>query len=146
MLGYAERMDNIQAAVLNIKLPYLDKWNDRRNAIAKIYKKELSDYVQCLDVSNHKTCSYYVFPLLTKERDALQKYLQDNDIGTNIYYPIPLHQQPVYAKTYNMTPSVPIAEYRAKNTIAIPMHPFLTTKEIKYIIKTIKRFFEKKET
>lgn len=141
ILWYAERMDNLQAGILNIKLPYLDKNNKKRNEIAEQYNQTVSQYVNILKANKHKYSSYYIYPVWTDKRDELVSYLKSKNIATSIYYPIPLHKQPIYQETYGTDTHCPVADMLADTNVAIPMHPYLSTKEVKYIIKEVCNFF-----
>jgi len=138
ILGSNERMDAIQAAILNIKLKYLINWNNKRKNIAEIYNRMLdSNKITFLPNSVINNCVYYIYPIFTKNRSRLKKILEKNNIATGLYYPIPLHLQPVFRYLGYKRGSFPIAEKMAKRILAIPMNPFINRVEVLKIINVI---------
>lgn len=140
MLGYAERIDNIQAVILRHKLQHLDSWNLSRREVAKKYYAGLSTSIRHLKLDPKVYATYYGFNILVNNRDELQKKLGDQGIETNCYYPLPLHRQPVF-KNYNYYEK----EFSSVNTfcnqvMSIPMNPFLNDNEIEYIIENVNRY------
>jgi dTDP-4-amino-4,6-dideoxygalactose transaminase len=93
--GINSRLDEIQAAILSVKLPHLDNWNNRRNEIALQYRKRLSS-VQCLKQEPYNYHNYHLFIIRHKHRDLLAKYLSENGIQTLIHYPVPVHCQKAF--------------------------------------------------
>ena len=138
-IGKNSRMDELQAAILRVKLRYLDSENLRRQEIAR-------QYVECIDNPLLKTPVsaylsnnvFHIFPVLCRERNRLQTYLQDNGIETIIHYPIPPHKQRCY-KEWNPL-SFPITERIHREELSIPLHPTLTAEEVKQIINTLNLF------
>lgn len=139
-LGYAERMDNLQAAVLLAKLPHLDAWNNRRRTIAKRYDKELSKKVQIITIPSGSISNYYTYTIRVKKRDQFIKYLARMGIKTGIYYPLPLHLQPVFAYLGYKRGDLPVVEKAANEIVSIPVNPFLTGSDVNKIIKTINTY------
>lgn len=140
-LGFAERMDNLQAAVLNIKLKFLDKWNQRRQEIAKTYDTQLDlSKIKRIETTPKSKNSYYVYNILVKNREELSEALREKNIETGIYYPLPLHLQPVFKDLGYKEGDLPIVERLAKKILAIPMHPFLKENEIEYIISQVNKY------
>lgn len=138
VLGSSERMDTIQAAILNIKLKYLIGWNKKRKNLAKIYNQMLDrNKITTLPNSVINNCVYYVYPIFIKNRNRLKKMLEKNNIATGLYYPIPLHLQPVFNYLGYKKGSFPIAEKMAKRVLAIPMNSFLSKVEVSKIINII---------
>lgn len=139
--GVNSRLDELQAAFLRIKLPYLDEWNLKRRSIAKRY---------CMGITNKNvsTPSFYddgsdvvhIFPLLCNEREKLQKHLRDNGISTLIHYPIPIHLQKAYRDLGEEVGAYPISEGLANSEISLPLYPGLTNSQITYIIEKINDF------
>ena len=134
--GRNSRLDEVQAAVLDVKLKYLDADNARRQAIAWIYyahiKNETIRMPRLMDEGNNV---YHIFPVFTPHRDALQAYLQDNGIGTLIHYPIPPHQQACY-KEYNHL-SLPVTERLAKEELSLPLNPTMTDDQVAFVVETL---------
>ena len=138
--GRNSRLDEIQAAVLSVKLKHLDEDNARRAAIAKYYYEHLSDVpditlpVWLPDSQN----VYHLFPILCEHRDELQKYLLDNGVQTVIHYPIPPHKQACYREWSGL--SLPCTEFIASHELSLPMGPCLTETDVRVIVNTIKSF------
>lgn len=135
--GRNSRLDEIQAAVLSVKLKYLDADNDHRRMIADYYYRNLpSDLLpaRCDDRQN----VYHLFPILYKERDALQAYLKENGIGSLIHYPIPPHKQQCYAAWNGV--SFPITEEIARQELSLPIGPAITVDEASRVVETVNRF------
>ncbi|MFX1393589.1 MAG: DegT/DnrJ/EryC1/StrS family aminotransferase [Promethearchaeota archaeon] len=144
--GWNNRMDTIQAIIVDEKLKYLDDWNDKRIEIAVKYNNLLDEN----NIISPKTASYanknvyHIYAVRIKDgetnRDKFQKYLSENNIPTGIHYPIPIEKT---------TPFKYLEHFNNKNTrkyakemISLPMHPFLTDDEINYIIETINNYFK----
>lgn len=143
--GKNTRIDAFQAAILNIKLQYINEWNEQRRQIAAWYYEELSDIpeLQLPFVSKNVNPVYHLFVVLTKNREKFQEYLAIKGIGTAFHYKIPVHLQKAflhlgYAKGY-----LPITENIVENNISLPMFPELTRDEIYYIATHIKEYFSK---
>lgn len=141
-IGYNCRLDTIQAAILNVKLNYLDEWNNQRRDTAKQYHEELEGK---LDNNNirlipyNRESVYHLFVIETKNRDNLRNYLSENGIETGIHYPIPIHKQMAYNNYNNI--SLPIAEKKADMILSLPMHPYIESDEISYVCNKIKEFY-----
>ncbi len=141
MIGYNSRLDEIQAAILRVKLKYLDEWNKKRKKIAHKYDTMITNKHICLPyVANTNKHIYYVYVIKCDKREQLRKYLADNSITTGIYFPIPLHLQEVYKELGYKIGDMPNAESLSNNSLAIPMFAELTDKEVDYIIDTINKF------
>lgn len=141
VLGHNSRLDALQAEILNIKLPYLDEWNMKRNEIAQSYSQNITNTLTkkpvCVAGNHH---IYYVYVLLVEKRDAFRKYMEEKQIATGVYFPVPLHLQKVFEKLGYHEGDMPNAEYIAEHSVAIPMFAELTDEEINYIIKCINEF------
>jgi len=144
VLGLNSRLDTIQAAILNVKLKYIDKWNGARSQNAELYKEFLKDadviLPYCAEFSTH---IYHQFSIRVKDRKGLQEHLNSKGIPTAVHYPIPLNQQPAF-KNISPKSNVPVAEKVAQEIISLPMFPELTKEEIKYISESITEFTGKK--
>ncbi|MBA4149334.1 MAG: DegT/DnrJ/EryC1/StrS family aminotransferase [Verrucomicrobia bacterium] len=139
--GYNSRLDEIQAAILRVKLPYLKQWNERRAEIAGRYVAGLKDLPCDLPVtSSGNTHIYHVFALLTEKRDALQQHLADRGVPTIIYYPLPLHLQKVYADLPFHEGDFPVSEAVSKRILPLPMYPELTNEQVDYVVQMIREF------
>lgn len=138
LIGYNSRLDEIQAAILRVKLKRLDEWNNRRIEIANIYSKKIfnKEIIKPVCKTENKHV-YYTYVILTKEREMLRKKLKENDIGSGVYFPVPLHLQKVYENLGYKEGDMPVAEKLAKYSLAIPMFEELMTEEIEKIIRVI---------
>lgn len=136
--GKNSRMDEIHAAVLNVKLPYLDKENQRRKQIAKAYLGGINNPHITLIKDNDRDNVYHIFPILSPSRDHLQQYLKDNGIETMIHYPIPPHQQEAY-KEWNEQ-HYPITEFIHQQELSLPCNPTMTDEEVYQIIDSINMY------
>jgi dTDP-4-amino-4,6-dideoxygalactose transaminase len=134
--GRNSRLDEIQAAVLDVKLKYLDDDNAKRQQIANYYYDNINNTRIVLPKRIEDTNNvYHLFPVFCEERDAFQQYLKDNDIQTLIHYPIPPHKQECY-REWNAI-SLPITEMIHKQELSLPMSPCLTKEEVEYVVKKI---------
>ena len=141
-LAYNSRLDNLQAAILSVKLKYLDGWNKKRQQNALIYNELLKDLPVTipykLDNVEHV---YHLYVIRTEKRDELAEYLKTNGISTGLHYPIPIHLQRAYKDLNYKIGDFPVTEKLSKEILSLPMYPELEEKDIYYICKTIRRFF-----
>lgn len=142
-LGYNDRLDAIQAAFLQVKLKYLDEWNEKRRQIAKKYNEDLRDIVQIPYIKPGNETIYHQYTIRTPKRDELRQYLSENGIGTAIHYPIPLHLQKAFAYLGYKEDDFPEAEKASQEVLSLPIHHILTDEEVDYVITTIRQFFDK---
>jgi len=144
ILGYNSRLDTLQAAILRIKLKYLDKWNRMRQDNSRLYTQELksSPGIICPTEVDYSTHIYHIYAVRVRNRDKVVAYLKKNGIAVLVHYPIPLHLQKVYKNSGYKRGDFPVAEKVAKEIISLPMHPFLTEAQIKYAAKTLKKAAE----
>lgn len=137
--GRNSRLDEIQAAVLNVKLKYLDEDNAKRKAVAKRYIDEIKNPAIILPkVEDWDSHVFHIFPIRTKYRDNLQQYLNDKGIQTLIHYPIPPHKQECYKEWNNL--SYPITEQIHAQELSLPISPLLTEPQISRIISLLNDF------
>lgn len=137
--GRNSRLDEIQAAILNVKLSHLDEDNARRQIIAKSYIKGINNpFISLPDTLPQEQNVFHLFPVFSARRDELQKYLEDHDIQTLIHYPIPPHKQECYIEWNGW--SFPITERIAGEELSLPISPVMTEAEANYVINTINRF------
>lgn len=138
--GRNSRLDEIQAAVLRVKLKHIDEWNKTRRDVANMYYETLSK-VKTQSLLPKGESNYHLFVIETKKRDQLQKFLEKNNIGTLIHYPIPIHLQKTYSHLGHKKGNFPVAEKVAKSILSLPIYPGLTKKEITHISQKIESFF-----
>jgi UDP-2-acetamido-2-deoxy-ribo-hexuluronate aminotransferase len=148
VVGVNSRLDSIQAAVLNAKLPKLDQYNQARQTAARKYSEALAANphiitpVVAADQDSH-VFHQYTLRILDADRDELMKYLQSKDIPCAIYYPIPLHSQKAYADSRYNESDFPVTNQLVKEVISLPMHTELDDEQIKFITDTILEFLSK---
>lgn len=137
--GRNSRLDEIQAAVLSIKLRYLNEDNARRQEVAKYYIEHIKNTAIVLPkVENWSSNVFHIFPIRCEKRDKLQKYLADNDVQTIIHYPIPPHKQECY-KEWNQL-SFPISEQIHNEELSLPISSVITIDELKRVVDLINKF------
>lgn len=138
LIGHNSRLDELHAGILNVKLKYLDTWNQRRIDISREYDEKLdSKKYKKMKLSSENRNVYHMYIVQTEERDMVTQDLEKKKIGYGIYYPVPLHLQKVYASLGYQEGSMPNAEYLSKRTLAIPVDPELTAEEVHYITTTL---------
>jgi len=141
--GFNSRLDEIQAAILRVKLPHLNQWNSRRAEIAARYSEAFAKLPLQLPVTAPgNTHIYHVYAVLTEERDALQKFLGERGVPTIIYYPQPLHLQKVYEDLGFRRGDFPVAETVSEKILPMPMYPELTDAQVDYVCEVVAGFFE----
>ncbi|MGR3318089.1 MAG: DegT/DnrJ/EryC1/StrS family aminotransferase [Candidatus Anammoxibacter sp.] len=141
-VGINGRLDAIQAAVLNVKLKYLDKWCGMRRERAAYYNEQLNDLpVKLPEINKHNTHIFHQYVIRSKSRDKLFEYLKEHEISCGLYYPLPLHLQESLKCFGYKEGDLPETERAAKETIALPIFPELTIKEQDYVVDTIKDFY-----
>jgi len=145
LIGGNFRLDPIQAAILLVKLPHLDTWHKMRQKNAARYDEDLNvggikkpsiTYKREFHIYNQYVIS------VTEKRDELRKFLTENKIGTEIYYPVPFHEQECFQYLGYKSGDFPNSEYAAKHTIALPIYPELTIEMQDYVIEKIGEFYE----
>ena len=150
-IGGNFRLDAIQAAVLNVKLPHLNGWSAGRRRVADVYREEftrrgLTEHVTLppepwrdAGLTNHHI--YHQYIIRTQRRDALREHLTAQGVGSAIYYPLGLHQQKCFAYLNYSEGDLPETEQAARETLALPVFPELAREEQLFVIETIERFF-----
>jgi dTDP-4-amino-4,6-dideoxygalactose transaminase len=151
IVGGNFRLDAIQAAVLTVKLKYLDAWSQKRRDNAGSYDRRLAE-AQPMDVVLPRAIyreggdrNYHIYNQYTirvKQRDGLQRFLKDNGIGTEIYYPLPLHLQECFKDLGYKKGDFPIAEESAGAVLSLPIYPELITEQKDYIVEKIREFYQ----
>ena len=143
--GRNSRLDEIQAAILDVKLKYLDEDIKKRQEVAAYYYDHISNPL--IELPNRlpdENNVYHLFPIIVKDdkRDALHDYLEQKGIGTVIHYPIAPHKQECYSREAWNIPqlSMPITEYLAGAELSIPISPCMSEDEVKYVVETINAF------
>jgi len=139
LVGFNYRMDTLQAAILSVKLKYIEQWTDNRRAIAANYHSQLQGVIPVIEKEDNRSV-YHLFVLKTDRRDKLMDYLKDNDISSGIHYPIPLHLQPAFKYLEYKQGDFPVAEKFVKKIISLPIYPEMNKKSQDYIITKVNEF------
>jgi dTDP-4-amino-4,6-dideoxygalactose transaminase len=145
-IGGNFRLDALQAAIVSIKLKYLDEWTEGRQKNAAAYRRLIADagldgIVRC-PVERESRHIYNQFVIeVPEKRDELRRFLSDNGVGNEVYYPVPLHLQECFAYLGYRQGDFPVSEHAAAHTLALPVYPELTEDQIAYVVKQIKRFY-----
>lgn len=143
LIGHNSRLDEIQAAIMRIKLPLLDKWNDIRRETVSYYNDMLKDTKLARPhEDNNVKHVYHMYVLQSENRAEIVDYLKQKGILTGVYYPVPLHLQKAHVDLHYKEGDMPNAEHLSYRTFAIPIYPELTGEEKEYIIKALKEFGE----
>ncbi len=137
-IGYNSRLDEIQAAILLVKMKYIDWWNERRIQTADYYSRELQNLNLTLPkIIENVNSVYHMYVLQSENREKLTRHLKEKGISTGIYYPIPLHLQKANKNLGYKVGDLPISEYLSYRTFAIPIYPELTEEQKKYIVDSL---------
>jgi dTDP-4-amino-4,6-dideoxygalactose transaminase len=143
-VGINSRLDELQAAVLNVKMQYLDQWSDERARKAAVYDELLDDMPFDLitpSVREEARHIYHQYVIrVPRHRDALMEHLKQHGVGTKVYYPIPLHRQECFADLGYKEGEFPESERAAGETFALPAYPELSETQQAYVVETIRSF------
>jgi len=145
-IGGSHRMDELQAAILNVKLKYLNKWVAARRKIASKYL----NYITAKEVKHpmeaeYAKHAYHLYVIRTKKRDSLRKFLASKKIYAGVHYPLPLHLQPALRYLGYELKNFPCSENAANTVLSLPIFPEMTDEEVKYASDAINKFFRKKQ-
>lgn len=141
MAPHNHRLDTLQAAILSVKLKYLDGWNAARQQHAALYNSLLADSgVQTPPTLENTQPVWHLYVIRTDHRDELKDYLSKQGIGVGIHYPVPIHLQPFYANLGYTKGSFPVTEDHADHILSLPMFAELTNESIEYVVEHIKQF------
>lgn len=135
--GYNSRLDSLQAAILNVRLPHLPEVIERRRANARLYYERLSSYVMCPQEAPKCFDVYHLFVIQTANRDALQAHLLEKGIHTAIHYPIPIHLQKAAEYLGYKPGSFPVVEKQSKEILSLPVHQNLSLEQVEYVCAEI---------
>ncbi|MFZ2025174.1 MAG: DegT/DnrJ/EryC1/StrS family aminotransferase [Microgenomates group bacterium] len=143
-IGFNSRLDELQAAILRVRLSHLATYTKQKQRIAKKYTAELAGVGDIIlpITETGSTHVYHVYLIRTNKRNALQKYLESKSITTLIHYPIPPHLQAAYKELHFKKGSFPIAEELAATSLSLPIFPDMTNNQVEYVVKMIKQFFQ----
>lgn len=139
---FNHRMDTLQAAILRVKLRYLEGWIEARRQNAALYTELLQEDTVTTPIETHdSTHVYHLYVVRTERRDALQAHLQEHGIGAAIHYPIPIHLQPIYAGDGFRPGQFPVTEHVCDQVLSLPMFPEMTAEQVQYVTERVIGFF-----
>lgn len=143
--GVNSRLDEIQAAILRVKLKHLDGWNKKRRRLAERYRRNLLSLPIILPPEDSKDCrgNYYVFVVRVDNRESLQQFLKENGIITLIHYPVAIHQQESCSELSKTAGSLRVTEKISEEILSLPIYPQMQTAEVDYVCDKIKEFYRK---
>jgi dTDP-4-amino-4,6-dideoxygalactose transaminase len=142
VIGMNARLDELQAAVLRVKLPHLDAWNQARVRHARTYNSLLADLPLERPEGSWPEHVFHLFVIQTEHRDQLREYLSSRGIHTGIHYPVPCHRQVACSPHVESQMFLPATEVAAKRVLSLPMFPELREDEIRRVARTVRRFFD----
>jgi dTDP-4-amino-4,6-dideoxygalactose transaminase len=137
------RLDTLQAALLLVKLRYLPEWTEARRANAAEYQVALADVPGLtlpLPEREHDYAVYHTFMIQAEQRDALQAFLAERGIETNVHYPVPIHRQP--AAVGLRAGALPVAEKQARHLLSLPVHQGLRLEQLRAVIEGVREFYQ----
>lgn len=145
IIGYNSRLDSLQAALLNVKLPHLEELTKARQENAKRYKQlflseHLDQIITLPEEENNTESVYHTYVIQVPNRDELKIYMEEKGIETKIHYPSPIHKQKAFS---NYQAQVPLVEEQSKKILSLPIHEYLKEEEINYVVKTIIDFYRR---
>lgn len=141
--GVNSRLDEVQAAILRVKLPYLNSWNERRRQIAAKYMELLpGDLISLPEEAQYGRHNFHLFVIRTEKREGLQSFLHEKKIITGVHYALPVHLQGAYKELGYKKGSLPVTERYAGQILSLPMFPELKDGEVEYVARKIKAFFK----
>jgi dTDP-4-amino-4,6-dideoxygalactose transaminase len=139
VVGLAERLDSLQAAVLGAKLPHLEGWTEARRAHARSYREQLQGVVICPEEPADVRHVYHLFVVRVDRRDDVLAHLAATGISAGVHYPVPLHLQPAYRSLGYAVGDLPHTERAASEVLSLPMYPELTQEQIRYVVEQVSR-------
>jgi len=148
-IGINSRLDTIQAAILLVKFKYLEKWTEARQRLAKKYQELFRDLLSLVEELRLPFIQYtnrhifHQYVIRVPKRDQLRKFLTDEGIGTDIYYPLPLHLQECFSFLKYRRGELPVSEKTSEETLALPIFPELTENQQERVVERIKAFYKK---
>ena len=141
--GGNSRLDEIQAAILRVKLRYLDQWITEKRRKVFLYKRMLEDAdVRCPVEKEQARHVYYLFVIRSRQRDSLQAFLREKGIETLIHYPVPIHLQNAFRELRYRRGDLPVTERYSREVLSLPLFSELTHEEMEEVVKTIRAFFD----
>jgi dTDP-3-amino-3,4,6-trideoxy-alpha-D-glucose transaminase len=142
LAGTNERLDTIQAAVLRVKLPFLESWNARRAEVARAYQEQLEDVVEVPRSPAWGASAWHLFPIRTPRREELRARYEAEGIGHGLHYPLPLHLQPPLARLGHRPGDFPLAESWSSTGVSLPLFPELEAHEVDRVVAVTRSVVE----
>ncbi len=139
--GFNSRLDELQAAILRVKLKKLTKWNEKRKEVAQTYFNEMKGVGDIILPPQTEGSVFHLFVIRTKQREALRSFLFQKGIGTMVHYPVPPHLQGAYTALNFKKGDFPISENLAETVLSLPMWPGLTEEQVAWVVEQVKSFF-----
>jgi len=140
IMGWTERMDGLQGAVLGVKLKHMDAWNTKRKEYAALYRTALGGVVTCMTEQTYGESANHLFVIRSPKRDALQEHLTSKGVQTIIHYPIPIHLQPAYKNMSWGKGQFPVTEKLAEEILSLPLSPEMTEGQVMEVCEAVKAF------
>ena len=141
VVGFNSRIDALQAALLSVKLPHLDDWNEKRRQIAGIYDSKITNgLVTKPVVAESNEHIFYVYPMRVENRASFRAYMEEKGVTTGVYFPVPMHLQECFSECGYKAGDFPVAEDLAEHGVTIPMFPELTEDEINTVIEAVNSY------
>ena len=139
--GYNFRLEGLQGAVLAVKLPHLDRWNDNRRAVAKRYDEKLAGQPVVLPKDAPKSHHvYHLYVIQTDDREALKEFLGKRGLETGLHYPVPLHMQEAYASLGYRKGDFPVTERACERILSLPMYPDMSMEAADYVSHAVMEY------
>jgi dTDP-4-amino-4,6-dideoxygalactose transaminase len=141
--GWNSRLDELQAAILRVKLRHLDSWSAGRRARAEYYTKRFQAIagVTCPTIAPENEHVFHQYTIRVKDREKLQSFLSERGVPTTVYYPVPIHLQPIFAPLGYKSGDLPETERAAAEVLSLPIYPELTNDQMEHVIAALKEFF-----
>lgn len=141
--GFNNRLDTMQAAVLGVKLPHLDGWNENRRRAAAAYAEQLADLPMVTPTTaDYAEHIFHLYVVRVENREPLMEYLKERGIATGLHYPIPIHLQPAYAELGYERGDFPVTEAYAETILSLPIFPELDEVKVAYVTNAIRDYFQ----
>ncbi|TLM98876.1 MAG: hypothetical protein FDZ75_01375, partial [Actinobacteria bacterium] len=139
---YCDRLHNLQAAFLKLKLARLDEWNDARRAAAAIYDAGLSgvDGIEIIERADFAGHVFHLYVIRVADRDGLRDALAAAEVESGVHYPVPLHLTPAYANLGYSKGDFPVSEQLAEEILSLPMHPHLSAEQVEFVVERVREF------
>ncbi len=149
-VGFNSRLDELQAAVLRVKLPHLKEWSLARGRNAQLYKREfqaadLLEFVKLPEIRPDRSHIFHQYVIRCRMRDELQSFLKDRNIGTEIYYPVSLHEQECFRYLNYSGAAMPRSRAASKEVLALPIYPELSEAQIRYVVSSVAEFYRNRQ-